>query len=145
MDIKGRFTRCFGYSCVTITDSGGVGCWFLVGRKGMEMKSITVDRMEEAVEYLVDTDEPCAQFRADHARAEFKAKSVRNVLFNGSMGTVAERNAKAETSKAYLDAKEEEFENFFQYEKMKNKRITETIVVDTWRSLNAGRNKGNIV
>ena len=106
---------------------------------------ISQDRLQAALTYLAETDEPCAQFRADHARAEFKAKSVRNVLFNGSMGTVAERNAKAETSKAYLDAKEEEFENFFQYEKMKNKRITETIVVDTWRSLNAGRNKGNIV
>ena len=35
VDIKGRFTRCFGYSCVTITDSGGVGYWFPVGRARM--------------------------------------------------------------------------------------------------------------
>jgi len=28
---------------------------------------------------------------------------------------------------------------------MKNKRITQTIIVDVWRSLNAGRNKGQII
>ncbi len=107
---------------------------------------ISQDRLQESLIYLAETDEPCAQRRADHARAEFKAKSVKNVLMKAiTKGSIPDRTAEAETDQAYLDAKAEEFQKFFEYEAMKNKRITETIVVDTWRSLNAGRNKGQII
>jgi len=107
---------------------------------------ISRDRLELALKYLAESDEPCARARANHARAEFKAKSIRNTLIQASTAkTVADRAVEAETSEVYCKAKAEEFEAFFEYEKKKNKRITETIVIDTWRSLNAGRNKGNIV
>ena len=106
---------------------------------------IDKDRLTKALNYLAKTDEPCAQHRADHARAEFKAKSIKNVLMKAiTKGSIPDRTAEAETEQAYLDAKAEEFQKFFEYEAMKNKRITESIVIDTWRSLNAGRNKGQI-
>ena len=37
------------------------------------------------------------------------------------------------------------FEVLKASDSMQNKRSTETIVIDCWRSLNSGRNKGNIV
>lgn len=107
---------------------------------------INKERLQQALTYLAETDEKCARWRADHARAEFKAKSVRNVLMKAiTKGSIPDRTAEAETEQAYIDAKAEEFEAFFQYEAMKNKRITESILIDTWRSLNAGRNKGQII
>ena len=107
---------------------------------------INKDRLQQALTYLAETDEECARLRADHARAEFKAKSIKNAIFHSiDVGSIADRTAEVEVSQEYIDAKTSEFEFFFKYEAMKNKRITETIIVDTWRSLNAGRNKGQII
>ena len=103
-------------------------------------------RLQQALTYLAETDEECAKLRADHARAEFQAKTVKNVLFEAeSSGSIADRTAKAESSQEYISIKNEEFNYFFRYEAMKNKRITESILIDTWRSLNAGRNRGQII
>lgn len=106
---------------------------------------ISKDRLQDALVYLAETDEKCANLRADHARSEFKAKSVKSAVALAGTGTVADRQAAAECSTEYLDAKESEFDFFMRYEAMKNKRATQSIVIDTWRSLNAGRNKGQII
>jgi hypothetical protein len=106
---------------------------------------ISQERMNKALTYLAETDEECAVLRADHARAEFKAKSIRNTIILAGQGSVADRTAAAECSDEYSHAKRLEFDAFMLYEAMKNKRATECIVIDTWRSLNAARNKGQIV
>ena len=107
--------------------------------------SVSTQRMELALKFLAETDEDCARLRADHARAEYMAKSVRNTNFAAADGTVADRNAAAENSPEYEAAKLAEFQAFQEYEAMKNKRATESIVIDVWRSLNSARNKGQIV
>ena len=107
--------------------------------------SISTKRMDLALHYLAETDAQCAELRANHARAEYMAKSVRNAIFAASDGTVADRNAAAENSPEYEEAKLAEFQAFQEYEAMKNKRATESIVIDVWRSLNSARNKGQIV
>ena len=107
---------------------------------------INQDRLQAALTYLAETDEPCAQARADHARAEFKAKSIKNTFTQSyEKGSIADRSAAAENEQKYLDAKEQEFTKFCEYEAMKNKRGTEAIVIDTWRSLNAGRRSGQVM
>ena len=108
--------------------------------------TVSVDRMTAALKYLADTDEDCAELRADHARSKFRADSIHNAIFMSyDKGSVADRKARAETEPRYRDAKSAEFDAFLAYEAMKNKRITETIVIDTWRSLNSARNKGQII
>jgi hypothetical protein len=107
---------------------------------------ITRDQLEAALRDLSESDTPCARARADHARAEFKAKSIKNTFFRVyGNGSVADRWARAEIEQKYLDAREHEFEKFCEYEQLKNKRSTLSIVVDTWRSLNAGRRTGQIM
>jgi len=107
---------------------------------------INKDRLQQALTYLAETDEECGKLRADHARAEFKAKSINKTIFkNITNGSIADRQAEADTDEVYFQAKQAEFDAFFKYESMKNKRITQTIIVDVWRSLNAGRNKGQII
>ena len=106
---------------------------------------ITEVRLQKALTYLAETDEPAAAMRADVERAEFKAKAVKDAMFLHAEGTVADRSAKAGASAEYAQAMESYFQTLKDSDAMRNKRATESIVIDAWRSLNSGRNKGNIV
>ena len=107
---------------------------------------ISQERLQQALTYLASTDEECGKLRADVARAEFKAKSIRNTIYKAiATGSIADRQAEAETAQEYLDAKMVEFQKFAEYEAMKNKRATESILIDVWRSLNAGRRSGQVM
>lgn len=98
--------------------------------------------MEAALEYLSTTDEQCAALRAEMERAEFRAKRTEQAIFKLSEGTVAERTASAKTSADTEAAYELYFAALQQHEAMRNRRATEAIVIETWRSLNANRRQG---
>jgi hypothetical protein len=100
---------------------------------------ITQERMENALQFLADTDEPCATLRADMERAEFRAKRTEQAIFTLSDGTVAERNALAKTSDETFAAYEQYFKAMQAHDTMKNRRATEAIVFEAWRSLNSNR------
>lgn len=106
---------------------------------------ISETRLEKALSYLATTDESAAALRADVERAEFKAKAVRDSMFLCSAGTVAERTALAGASKEYEAAMNAYFDALKESDSIRNKRTTEAIVIDAWRSLNSGRNKGQIL
>lgn len=101
--------------------------------------AITQERMEQALGYLSDTDEPCAVLRADVERSEFKAKRTKAAIFKISDGTVADRNADAEMSADTEAAYEQYFAALQKFDAMKNRRATESIVFEAWRSLNSNR------
>lgn len=103
---------------------------------------VTQQRMEEALGYLSDTDETCATLRADMERAEFRAKRTEQAIFKISDGTVAERTAVAKTSPDTEAAYEKHFQAMQDYWTVANRRATEAIVIETWRSLNANRRQG---
>lgn len=106
---------------------------------------INESRLQKALTYLAETDEPAASLRADVERMEFKAKVTKDAIFMVAQGSVAERTAFAGTNIEYQKAMDAYFEALRISDAMRNKRATESIVIDTWRSLNSGRNKGNIV
>ena len=107
---------------------------------------ISDDRLSKALHYLAETDEACAHFRADYARAEHKAKAIKGAIFTAiEKGSVADREAEAINDPAYVAAMAEHFDLFCKYEAMKNKRATEALVIEVWRSLNSARKKGNVV
>lgn len=105
---------------------------------------INETRLQKALTYLAETDEPAAGLRADVERAEFKAKEIRDAVFLVVTGTVAERQAIAGTHKDYTAAMNDYFLAMRASDAMRNKRSTESIVIDCWRSLNSGRSKGLI-
>lgn len=105
--------------------------------------AITQDRMEQAIEYLSDTDEQCAILRSEMERAEWKAKRTKSSVFKIADGSVADRNAIADTSPDTEKAYEEYFKAMREHDAMRNKRATEVIVVETWRSLNANRRQAS--
>ena len=100
------------------------------------------DRAQKALVYLAETDELCAEAKANAERMEFKAKAIRQAIFLHSEGTVAERTAIAETHQDYAAAMEEYFVAIRQYAHTMNKRDTEKIVMDTWRTICANRRRG---
>ena len=106
--------------------------------------TISTERMEQALTFMAETDQTCAQLRADMERAEFKARATKDALFMRLTGTVAERTAQAGASDEYGEAMNRYFDYLAAWEHVKNKRQTEAIVVEAWRSLNSSRNRGNV-
>jgi hypothetical protein len=105
---------------------------------------INEERLEKALHFLTTTDEPCAALRADMERTEFKAKAVKAVIFKTGTGSVADRTAEADAHAETVAAYEVHFKAMHAYHALNNKRATESIVVDTWRSMNANRRSGNV-
>ena len=103
---------------------------------------ISQDRLEKSMAYLATTDEEAAELLTEVERREYKAKAVRDTIFLHEAGTVAERTAKAGASQEYMDAMAGYFESVAAFHAVKNKRNTETLVIDVWRSLNANRRQG---
>lgn len=106
------------------------------------MRGITDERAEKALRYLATTDEECAALKADAERAEFKAKAVKDTVFRHAEGSVADRQAYAGSSAEYLAAMEEYFDTLRKSDAMRNKRATEVIVLDAWRTIQANQRKG---
>ena len=105
---------------------------------------INEERLTKALRYLAETDEPCATAKADMERAKFRAEAVRDAVFTRLDGSVADRAAQAKGSGEYAEAMNAYFTLLAEFEAMRNKRSTESIVVDVWRSLNASRRVGNV-
>ena len=105
---------------------------------------ITDDRAELALRYLAETDEEAAALKTDAERAEFKAKATRDAIFRRLQGSVADRTAEAGSSAEYTLAMAGYFDALQKYEAVRNKRGTESIVVDTWRTIQANQRRGNV-
>ena len=107
--------------------------------------TVSIDRMEKALVYLAETDELAATLKADTERMEYKAKAVKDAIFRRIQdGSVADRQAIAGASEEYAAAMEAYFTALARSEHVRNKRSTEAIVIECWRSINSSRNKGNL-
>jgi hypothetical protein len=102
---------------------------------------ISESRLEKAMRFLAETDEPFAEAHMAAERALHKAKATRDAIFLHSEGTVAERSAKAGISEEYDKAMSLYFDAYRLYDGLKHKRTTEELVIDVWRSLEASRRK----
>jgi hypothetical protein len=100
------------------------------------------ERAEKALRFLAETDMSCAEAKADMERAEYKAKATKQAVFQVSAGNVAERTAAAETSDDYRQAMDAYFSALRDYSYLANKRETERIVMDAWRTTQANRRQG---
>ncbi len=103
--------------------------------------NVSNTRAEAALLYLADTDELCAYWRSEMQRCEYKAKSMKATAFKLASGTVAERQAETEVNDKVLQAWNEHVEAIKRYNTIENKRTTETLVLELWRSINANRRK----
>lgn len=99
------------------------------------------NKVEDALEYLADTDEPHARAKAMVKALEHKIKTVRALTFLQSAGTVAEREAQSLVSKEYCDVVEQYENAVADYELMENRRQRAQLEIDVWRTTEASRRK----
>lgn len=111
-----------------------------------DLASTWTSRMNEALRLLAESDEQEAELRTlvEKSKKSMDAK-FKTIAAHSGKKIVLEREAYAlehaeyqTTEAAYLNA-------LTQHGKLKNERATHVITIDVWRSLNAARNKGQIV
>lgn len=98
--------------------------------------------MAKAMRYLAETDEPCAELKAQVARKEYLTKLAESKAFMLADGPVEQRKADAKTSEPVQAAYDEYFNAIAEFEKVKAKRETEGLVCEIWRSISANRRQG---
>lgn len=108
--------------------------------------TITEDRMLKALSYLAESDDPCALAKSLLEGYKEQKKTVLALEFLKQGGTGQEREAKANSSETFMDWQDKHQSAVYEYETKRNKRITETLVVECWRSLNSNRRQagGNL-
>ena len=105
---------------------------------------ITDEQCENALKYLSSTDETGAILKGNVARSEYLAKLARSKVFLMSEGSVEARKATAEVSPEVQQAEEDYCTAVVEFEKVRAKRQTRELIVETWRSVNANRRHGNL-
>jgi hypothetical protein len=105
---------------------------------------ISEDRLQKALTYLSKTDEPAAELKAEVARKEYVCKLARSRGFIMAEGSVDLRKALAEKSEGVMEAEDALAVAIVEFEKVKAKRLTETLIIEVWRSCNANRRAGQI-
>lgn len=103
---------------------------------------ISEAKLEKALNFLAESDAEYAQKKADLERSEIFRKRVRARLFLVSEGTVADRNAIAETGQDSEAADEGYLGCLKVFETLRAQRQRAEIVIDVWRSLEASRRRG---
>ena len=99
--------------------------------------------ISRALHYLAETDQNFARMTARVKALEYQVKTIKALEYLSATGTVAEREATAESSKSYR-AWIEDYENAVaDRETMYAKRKRAELTIDVWRSLNANRRQGS--
>ena len=100
--------------------------------------------VEKALEYLRDTAEEHAKAKALSKFMDHKRKVVRGEQFLEATGTVAEREAKAESSQAYQTCLKELRNAAYDYELLDARREQAKLNIEVWRTEEASRRSGHV-
>ena len=103
------------------------------------MKDIDEARVLKAMEYLADTDSAYAVEKATVERTEILRKRSRARVFLTTEGTVAERQAQAETHADVAAADDEYITAVKAYEELRARRQRAELLVDVFRTLESSR------
>tara|TARA_R110000765_G_scaffold414399_2_gene514899 strand:+ start:283 stop:597 length:315 start_codon:yes stop_codon:yes gene_type:complete len=102
---------------------------------------ITEERLEKAMVYLSQTDEPAANSKALCKKLEKMDRIIRGEAFLRATGTVAEREAKSVTSEQYREHVSYAENCWADDALLDNKRHTEEVIVDVWRTMSANHRR----
>ena len=106
---------------------------------------ISKDRLQKALTYLAETDEEAAQKKALFNGLEHQLKTIYGQCYLKTQGTVEERKSKAYIDPDYKAHLQKMEQAQLDYEILRNKRLTESLIVEVWRSETSARKAGMIV
>lgn len=98
-------------------------------------------RLDEAMNFLAETDDAYAQAKTILLRREILCKRVRARIFIEGTGSVDARKAAAEGHSEVIAADEDYVEATLEFERLKAKRARAEIVIEVFRTLEASRRK----
>jgi len=107
---------------------------------------INYSRVEDALKYLAETDYQEAELRAEVEgnKKSMDAKFKTLAAYSGKK-TVLDKEAFAYKHEEYLASEAAYLRSLTEHGAIKNERHRNELVIDVWRSINAARNKGQIV
>lgn len=98
-------------------------------------------RMEQAMTFLAESDQPYADAKTHLLRTEIVCKRVRARIYVAGMGSVENRKAEAEGHKDVIDADDAYIAATLIFEGLKARRSRAEILIEVWRSVEASRRK----
>ncbi len=98
---------------------------------------VTDDNIHDALAYLAIDPHPFALARKDVVDAENKAKQIYARAFLSADGSVAAKEATAEISPEYVEAKNDEATAIQELERHKARARAAEMLIEVWRSENA--------
>ena len=105
---------------------------------------ISEERAEKAIHYLADTDEKAAFAKVEAERLEDEIKATKAAILLRVEGSVAVREALAETHENTVAARKEYYAQLLVHEKYYNRRKTEERITDLWRTVASNRRHGSV-
>ena len=103
------------------------------------------ERVEKAINYLAETDEPAANAKALYHGLDAQTKTIEAIEFKKLSGvemTVPAKNAEVHTSEAYISHHKKIYDAMLAFEIYRNRRSTAEILVEYWRSTQANKRQG---
>lgn len=103
------------------------------------------ERVEGAINYLAETDEPAAKAKTLYHGLEAQMKTVQSVEFkklprNGM--TIPEKEAEVYTSQPYIEHHKKIYDAMLDFELFRNRRNTAELLLEYWRSVQANKRQG---
>ena len=115
-------------------------------RESGGVKEVSQDRMIKALHFLAETDMPYAKAKALVEGLSEQKKTIKALQYlSASAGTQGDRTELAYASREYQDHCKKLQDAILDMEYLRNKRQTEALIVDVWRSLNSARKQGMVI
>ena len=105
---------------------------------------LSYDHAATSLDYLLGTDEEAARAKVLYEGLYEQRKTIRAIQFLNATGSAAERTEKALASVEYQEHLGLIRDAHIEFEILKNKRGSNTALMDMWRSVNSNQKKGNI-
>jgi len=106
---------------------------------------VTDDQTQLALDYLRDSAEPFAEWKANMKWLEHRRKVVRAVaVLEQKAGSHAANLAIADASIEYSDVLGEYKDAVYHFTLIESRRKAAELKIEVWRSLNANNRKGNL-
>ena len=103
------------------------------------------ERVEKAINYLAETDEPAANAKMRYHDLDSQTKTIEALEFKKlpkAGMTIPDREAEVYTSEAYINHHKKVYDAMLDFEIYRNRRSTAEIIVEYWRSMSANKRQG---
>ena len=101
-------------------------------------------KAEDSLDDLIETDRKLAELRVKWERDKRKCKRKASAIFLRTTGNIPEREAQVDENPEYQTSEAAEMTALLEYEALKNRRDTDRLVIEFWKSYQRAVREGEI-